>query len=118
MQELTNDAVQPTRSRHADRGRNRHFDVFSPRVRATTPTGIYDSRPRQRIFTYGQGIAKVLAAAGLNQIDVVESKGSNENLSSVDASPTVIGMAFWALQLMPRTAQGSPPASATRMFEH
>ena len=43
---------------------------------------------------YGQGIAKVLAAAGLNQIDVMESKGSNENLSSVDASPTVIGLAF------------------------
>jgi uncharacterized protein len=46
---------------------------------------------------YGQGIAKVLAVAGLDQIDVVESKGSNENLSSVDASPTVIGMAFSGL---------------------
>jgi uncharacterized protein len=43
---------------------------------------------------YGQGIAKVLAAGGLDQIDVVESEGSNENLSAVDASPTVIGMAF------------------------
>jgi uncharacterized protein len=43
---------------------------------------------------YGQGIAKVLAAAGLNQIDVIESNGSNENLNLVDASPNVIGLAF------------------------
>jgi uncharacterized protein len=43
---------------------------------------------------YGQGIAKILAAAGLNQIDVMESKGSNENLNSVDASPNVIALAF------------------------
>jgi TRAP transporter TAXI family solute receptor len=43
---------------------------------------------------YGQGIAKVLAAAGINQVDVIESSGSNENLNSVDASPRVIGMAF------------------------
>jgi TRAP transporter TAXI family solute receptor len=43
---------------------------------------------------YGQGIATVLTAAGIAQIEVKESKGSNENLSAVDASPTTIGTAF------------------------
>jgi TRAP transporter TAXI family solute receptor len=43
---------------------------------------------------YGQGIAAVLTAAGVAQVDVRESKGSNENLSAVNASPTIIGAAF------------------------
>jgi hypothetical protein len=43
---------------------------------------------------YGQGIAKVVTAAGAAQVDVKESKGSNENLSAVDASPSAIGCAF------------------------
>ena len=43
---------------------------------------------------YGQGIAKVLAAAGIDQIDVHETKGSNENLSAVNASTAAIGTAF------------------------
>jgi hypothetical protein len=43
---------------------------------------------------YGQGIAKAITAAGAAQIDVKESKGSNENLGAVDASPTAIGCAF------------------------
>ena len=42
---------------------------------------------------YGQGIATALMAAGL-QVDVAESKGSNENLSAVNASPMTIGCAF------------------------
>jgi TRAP transporter TAXI family solute receptor len=42
---------------------------------------------------YGQGLAKVLAAANI-VIAVKESKGSNENLSIVDALPSALGMAF------------------------
>lgn len=70
---------------------------------STSSVRAYAQQPRLEFMTagqgsaflpYGQGIANVLAVAGLNQIDVVESKGSNENLSSVDASPKVIGMAF------------------------
>jgi TRAP-type uncharacterized transport system substrate-binding protein len=70
---------------------------------STSSVRAYAQQPRLAFMTAGQGsaflphgrgIAKVLAVAGLDQIDVVESKDSNENLSSVDASPTVIGMAF------------------------
>jgi uncharacterized protein len=42
---------------------------------------------------YGQGIAKAIAGSGI-VLDVRESKGSNENLDLVDASPTTIGCAF------------------------
>ena len=42
---------------------------------------------------YGQGIAKAIAGSGI-VLDIKESKGSNENLDLVDASPTVIGTAF------------------------
>jgi uncharacterized protein len=42
---------------------------------------------------YGQGVAAYLAARGIN-LDVRKSSGSNENLSGVDASATIIGTAF------------------------
>jgi uncharacterized protein len=42
---------------------------------------------------YGQGIAKAIAGSGI-VLDIKESKGSNENLDLVDASPTMIGCAF------------------------
>ena len=42
---------------------------------------------------YGQGIAKAIAGSGI-VLDIRESKGSNENLDLVDASPTMIGTAF------------------------
>jgi TRAP transporter TAXI family solute receptor len=42
---------------------------------------------------YGEGIATALMAAGI-KVEVKESKGSNENLSAVNASPTTIGCAF------------------------
>ena len=56
---------------------------------------------------YGQGIATVLTAAGVTQIDIKESKGSNENLSAVNASPTTLGCAFLAEQLDPRLRRAS-----------
>jgi hypothetical protein len=42
---------------------------------------------------YGEGIAKFLASRGIN-IEVKKSAGSNENLSAVDASATIIGTSF------------------------
>jgi TRAP transporter TAXI family solute receptor len=42
---------------------------------------------------YGQGIAAYLAPRGIG-IDIKKSAGSNENLSTVDASATTIGTAF------------------------
>jgi uncharacterized protein len=42
---------------------------------------------------YGQGLAAYLASKGIN-IAVKKSAGSNENLSSVDASATTIGTVF------------------------
>jgi TRAP-type uncharacterized transport system substrate-binding protein len=65
---------------------------------STSTVRAYAQRPRLAFMTagqgsaflsYGQDIAKVLAVTELDQIDVVESKGSNESLSSVDASPKV-----------------------------
>jgi len=44
---------------------------------------------------YGQGVAAYLATKSLN-IEIKKSTGSNENLSTVDASPTTIGTAFMA----------------------
>jgi uncharacterized protein len=42
---------------------------------------------------YGQGVAKAIAGSGI-VLDIKESKGSNENLDLVNASPTTIGCAF------------------------
>lgn len=49
--------------------------------------------PGSAFLPYGQGLAKVLAAANI-AIAVKETKGSNENLSAVDASPSALGAAF------------------------
>lgn len=43
---------------------------------------------------YGQGIAKVVAAAGAAILEVKESKGSIENLGAVDGAATMLGTAF------------------------
>jgi TRAP transporter TAXI family solute receptor len=42
---------------------------------------------------YGQGVAQLLVSKGI-VVDVRESKGSNENLSAVDASTDTIGTVF------------------------
>jgi TRAP transporter TAXI family solute receptor len=49
--------------------------------------------PGSAFLPYGQGLATVLAAAHV-AIAVRESKGSNENLSVVDGSPSALGTAF------------------------
>jgi uncharacterized protein len=49
--------------------------------------------PGSAFLPYGQGLAKVLAAANI-VIAVKETKGSNENLSAVDSSPSALGAAF------------------------
>lgn len=61
---------------------------------------------------YGQGVVKVLAAAGIDQVEIRESKGSNENLSAVNASPAVIGTAF--LGSAQDALQGTGFAAGTR----
>ena len=43
---------------------------------------------------YGEGIVKVLGAAGIANLSVKESKGSIENLGAVDSSPLSLGTAF------------------------
>jgi TRAP transporter TAXI family solute receptor len=54
---------------------------------------------------YGQGIAKAIAGSGI-VLDTKESKGSNENLDLVDASPTMIGTAFLGSALEALTGTG------------
>ncbi len=55
---------------------------------------------------YGRGVAAVLAQAGVGGITIKESKGSNENLSAVDASPGVIGTSFLGSALEAMTGVG------------
>jgi uncharacterized protein len=55
---------------------------------------IMTAGPGSAFLPYGQGLAKVIGAANAATITVRESKGSNENLSGVDASPTTLGTAF------------------------
>lgn len=43
---------------------------------------------------YGRGLAKIINASGIARIDVMESKGSNENLAVVETSPNTLGLAF------------------------
>jgi TRAP-type uncharacterized transport system substrate-binding protein len=54
---------------------------------------------------YGQGIAKAVAASGI-VLEIKETKGSNENLDLVDASPTMIGTAFLGSALDALTGTG------------
>src|SRR5450432_3639142 len=55
---------------------------------------IMTAGPGSAFLPYGQGLAKVIGAANAATIAVKESKGSNENLSGVDASPATLGTAF------------------------
>ena len=68
---------------------------------------------------YGQGIAKAIARSGI-VLDIKESKGSNENLDLVDASPTTIGAAFLgsALDALNGTgfARGRPHKNVRALF--
>ena len=68
---------------------------------------------------YGQGIAKAIAGSGI-VLDIKESKGSNENLDLVDASPTTIGCAFLgsALDALNGTgfAKGKPHRNVRALF--
>jgi TRAP-type uncharacterized transport system substrate-binding protein len=61
---------------------------------------------------YGEGIAKAVARSGI-ELDIRESKGSNENLDLADASATTIGTASWARHSTHSTARASPRASHT-----
>jgi hypothetical protein len=49
--------------------------------------------PGSAFLPYGQGLAKVLAAAGI-AIAIKETKGSNENLAIVDSLPSALGTVF------------------------
>src|SRR5471030_2702495 len=70
---------------------------WRPSAAQSTATGIALSfataGPGSAFLPYGQGIAKAIAGSGI-VLDIKESKGSNENLDLVDASPTMIGTAF------------------------
>ena len=75
--------------------------------------------PGSAFLPYGQGIAKAIAGSGI-VLDIKESKGSNENLDLVDASPTMIGTAFLgsALEALNGTgfAQGKPHKNVRALF--
>ena len=62
-------------------------------VLAQSPLSFVTAGQGSVFLPYGQGIARILHAAGVG-IEVKESKGSNENLDIVDATPSAIGCAF------------------------
>ena len=75
--------------------------------------------PGSAFLPYGEGIAKAIAPSGI-VLAIKESKGSNENLDLVDASPTMIGTAFLgsALEALAGTgfAQGKPHKNVRALF--
>ena len=69
--------------------------MLASRGAAAAPTiSLMTAGPGSAFLPYGTGIAQVINATDVAAIKVVESKGSNENLSAVDGSPTTIGTAF------------------------
>jgi len=68
---------------------------------------------------YGEGIAKAVAGAGI-ELDIRQTKGSNENLDLADASPTTIGTSFLgsALDALNGTgfAKGKPHKNVRALF--
>jgi uncharacterized protein len=50
--------------------------------------------PGSAFLPYGEGIANVVNSTGLLRLDVLQTKGSIENLGSVDAAANRIGTAF------------------------
>ena len=68
---------------------------------------------------YGQGIARAVAGSGI-ELDIRETKGSNENLDLADASRTTIGTAFLgsALDALNGTgfAKGHPHRNVRALF--
>jgi uncharacterized protein len=80
---------------------------------SSTPTrpslnalGIYAAGPGSAFLPYAQGLAAFLSAAGLNTT-ALESKGSIENLSKVDAEPGNLGTAFLGTAFEAVTGSGS-----------
>ncbi len=50
--------------------------------------------PGSAFLPYGEGVAKIVNAAGVVTLQIVQTKGSIENLSAVEAAPNRIGTAF------------------------
>jgi TRAP transporter TAXI family solute receptor len=94
--------------------------LFSRRAAAQAITLSFATAGQGSAFLpYGQGVAKAIAGSGI-VLDIKESKGSNENLDLVDASPTMIGTAFLgsALDALNGTgfAQGKPHKNVRALF--
>jgi len=69
--------------------------LFPVLARAEAPTlALMTAGQGSAFLPYGQGIAQVVGKAGAAKIDVRESKGSNENLDTVDGSASTLGTAF------------------------
>jgi uncharacterized protein len=50
--------------------------------------------PGSAFLPYGEGVAKIVNATGVITLQIVQTKGSIENLSAVEAAPNRIGTAF------------------------
>jgi hypothetical protein len=64
-------------------------------ARADTPTLSFGTAGAGSAFLpYGQGIAKIVEAAGAAKIAIRQTGGSNDNLDIVDSDPAAIGCSF------------------------
>ncbi len=71
------------------------FGLLSPRtgLAQSTSLTLLTAAKGSAFLPYGEGLAKVLAGSGIT-IEVRESKGSTENLSTVEAGASPLGLAF------------------------
>lgn len=90
------------------------------RAQAPPPLSLYTAGQGSAFLPYGQGLARYLGEAGAAPVTVRESKGSNENLDIVDATPSALGTAFLgaAAEAVEGTgwAQGKPHANVRALF--
>jgi uncharacterized protein len=68
--------------------------VGSARAQRAPVLDFLTAGPGSGFLPYGEGIANVVNSTGLLRLDVVQTKGSIENLSAVEAAANRIGTAF------------------------
>ncbi|HTR86563.1 MAG TPA: TAXI family TRAP transporter solute-binding subunit [Reyranella sp.] len=63
-------------------------------ARAQAPLTFATAGAGSLFLPYGQGLAKIVEAAGAARIAIRQTRGSNDNLDIVDADPSAIGCSF------------------------
>jgi uncharacterized protein len=67
---------------------------FSPVYAQDSALSFLTAGPGSGFLPYGEGVASVVNAQGVIKLNVVQTKGSIDNLKAVESSPTSIGTVF------------------------